>query len=343
MNFPTFSLSATNLRLASPWVLLLLLPLLLALWARRRANAEQSAGLRYADILRTQAAVRSWRVTLQPLLGGLRWLTLALLIGALARPQLVDAQQVIKGEGVDIALALDISGSMASLDFEPNNRLQAAKAVITDFIGQRPYDRIGLTVFASEAFAQSPLTIDHAVLDRLLDQAQLATDLKIEDGTAIGLGLATAANMLKDSTAKSKVIILLTDGVNNAGQIDPLTAAEAAKSLGIKVYTIGAGRPGQVPMPQDTLFGRRVVMVQSEIDEATLQKIADKTGGLYFRAADQAGLQQIYDQINHLEKSQVEIRTFERYGELAQWLLLPALALMLVEMGLRQTLLRKIP
>lgn len=344
MNFPALPTLPLNLRLASPWYLLLLLVLvLLFLRTRRSAGAGQRAGLRYADVLRTQAAVRSWRIALQPLLPALRWLTLALFIVALARPQLVDAQQVIKGEGVDIALALDISGSMASLDFEPNNRLQAAKEVITAFIGQRPYDRIGLTVFASEAFAQSPLTIDHAVLDRLLDQAQLATDLKIDDGTAIGLGLATAANMLKDSTAKSKVIILLTDGVNNAGQIDPLTAAEAAKSLGIKVYTIGAGRPGQVPMPQDTVFGRRVVMVESEIDEATLQKIADKTGGLYFRATDQAGLQKIYDQINQLEKSQVEIRTFQRYGELAPWLLIPALTFMLIEMGLRQTILRKIP
>ncbi|MEZ4862529.1 MAG: VWA domain-containing protein [Caldilineaceae bacterium] len=346
MNLPTLPLppALTNLRLASPWALLLLLPLLLlATMPRWRVHYGQRAGLRYADVVRAQATLRSWRIALQPLLPALRWLILTLLIVALARPQWVDAQEIIKGEGVDIALALDISGSMASLDFDPNNRLQAAKEVITHFIGQRAYDRIGLTVFASEAFVQSPLTIDHAVLDRLLDQAQLATDLKIDDGTAIGLGLATAANMLKDSTAKSKVIILLTDGVNNAGQIDPLTAAEAAKSLGIKVYTIGAGRPGQVPMPQDTVFGRRMVMVESEIDEATLQKIADKTGGLYFRAEDQAGLQKIYDEINRLEKSQVEVRTFHRYSELAHWLLIPALALMVIEWGLRQTLLRKLP
>lgn len=344
MNFSFPTPSLPNLRLADPWLLLLLVvPVLLAIISRRRGDAGQRAAMRYADVVRTQVAVRSWRVTLQPLLPGLRRLALVLLIVALARPQLVDAQEVIKGEGVDIALALDISGSMAALDFDPNNRLQAAKEVITNFIGQRAYDRIGLTVFASEAFAQSPLTVDHAVLDRLLDQAQLATDLKIDDGTAIGLGLATAANMLKDSTAKSKVIILLTDGVNNAGQIDPLTAAEAAKSLGIRVYTIGMGRPGQVPVPQDTIFGKQVVMMESEIDEATLQQIADKTGGLYFRAEDQSGLEKIYTQINQLEKSQVEIRTFHRYNELANWLLIPALAFLLIEMGLRETVLRRLP
>jgi Ca-activated chloride channel family protein len=330
-------------RFAYPWLLLLLtlIPLmaLLPLWWR---GWRRPSTVRYADVGRI-APHRSWRLRLLPLLPALRWLALALMILALARPQIVDAQQIIRGEGVDIALALDISGSMASLDFEPDNRLAAAKQVIESFVAERPYDRIGLTVFASEAFSQSPLTVDHVVLKRLLDQVQLAPDLKIDDGTAIGLGLANAANMLKESKAKSKVVVLLTDGVNNAGQIDPLTAAEAAKSLGIKVYTIGAGRPGQVPMPQETVFGKQVVMVESVIDEATLQKIADTTGGLFFRAQDSAGLRKIYDQINQLEKSQVEIRSFNRYQELAAWLLAPALALLIIEFGLRQTVLRKLP
>ena len=172
---------------------------------------------------------------------------------------------MVKGEGVDIALALDISGSMSSLDFEPKNRLEAAKTVIADFVEERQYDRLGLVVFASESFIQSPPTIDHAFFKTLLDEVKLATDLRIDDGTAIGHGLASAANMLKDSEADSKVIILLTDGANNTGFIDPGTAALAVKALDIKVYTIGAGRPGLVPVPQRTRFGTRIVRQQSDL------------------------------------------------------------------------------
>ncbi|MBV7339659.1 VWA domain-containing protein [Chloroflexi bacterium TSY] len=332
-----------TIRFAAPWflTLLLLLPLLVAL--TYHPKRRQPVGILYANVGIATTQIRSWRLLLHPVLPILRWLVLALLIVALARPQTVDAQQIIKGEGVDIALALDISGSMASLDFEPDNRLQAAKQVIQNFVAERPYDRIGLTVFAKESFSQSPLTIDHAVLARLLNQVELATDLRIEDGTAIGLGLANAANMLKESTAKSRIVVLLTDGVNNAGQIDLLTAAEAARTLGIRVYTIGMGRPGQVPMPQQTLFGQRVVMVESVLDEETLMQIAEKTGGLFFRAEDTAGLQQVYDEINALEKSEIEIRTFHRYTELSTWLLASALVLMLTEVVMGKTLLRKLP
>ncbi len=333
-----------SFRFASPahLSLLVLIPLLLgASWWLR--GGRDVAPMRFADIGLARTIDRSWRLWLRPVLTALRWLTLALAIVAMARPQLVDAQQLVRGQGVDIALALDISGSMSSLDFEPQNRLEAAKQVIEDFVSERPYDRIGLTVFASEAFAQSPLTIDHEVLKRLLADVDLATRLNIDDGTAIGLGLANAANMLKDSAAKSKVIILLTDGINNRGQIDPLTAAEAAKALGIKVYTIGAGRTGIVPVPQQTLFGERVVMVESELDEETLWQIADTTGGLYFRAEDTAGLRQIYEEINSLEKSDVEIRTFNRYEELAPWLLWPAFLLFLLQIVLKQTVLRSLP
>jgi Ca-activated chloride channel family protein len=245
---------------------------------------------------------------------------------------------------VDIALALDISGSMASLDFEPQNRLEAAKGVIHDFVAKRAYDQIGLVVFASNAFNQSPPTVDHNVLLRLLGRTQLATELGIDDGTAIGMGLANAANMLKDSQAESKVVILLTDGVNNAGQIDPLTAAEAAKSLGIKIYTIGMGRPGQVPVPVTDAFGyERVVYQESALDEAVLQEIADNTGGRYYRAYDTAELGQIYDEINSLEQSHIEIESYTRYRELAGLLLVPALLIFLIEMVLRQTVLRKLP
>jgi len=268
---------------------------------------------------------------------------IALIIIALARPQTGQAREIIHGEGVSIALAVDISGSMASLDFQPQNRLEAAKTVIADFVQERPYDQIGLVVFANDAFSQSPPTVDHNVLLRLLDRTKLATALGIQDGTAIGMGLANAGNMLKDAEG-SKVVILLTDGVNNAGQIDPITAAEAAKSLGIKVYTIGMGKTGQVPVPVQDAFGReQVVYQESAIDEATLQQIADATGGIYYRAEDTSGLQKIYDEINALETSEVEIENYTRYRELAGWLLLPALLLLLLELAFRKTVFRKLP
>jgi Ca-activated chloride channel family protein len=332
-------------RFEAPWLLsLLLLLLLLAVWLWLRRKQTRLSGLRFADTGLVAQATSSWRLYLRPVLPAIRLAAIALVIIAAARPQTGQARSVIKGEGVDIVLALDISGSMASLDFEPQNRLEAAKQVITDFIKERLYDRIGLVVFASNAFNQSPPTVDHNVLSRLLDQTKLATDLNLEDGTAIGMGLANAANMLKDSTVKSKVLILLTDGVNNAGQIDPLTAAEAAKTLGIKIYTIGMGRPGQVPVPITDLFGiQRITYQESALDEDLLKQVAETTGGRYFRAEDTAGLEQIYNEINDLEKSQIEVQTFTRYRELAGWLLLPALILMVMEMLLRQTMLRKIP
>jgi Ca-activated chloride channel family protein len=332
-------------RFASPWLLslLLLLPLL-ALWPMLAKKWARPSGLRYADIKLADMPNRSWRIALRPILTIARILAMALIIVAVARPQTGQAREIVKGEGVDIALALDISGSMASLDFEPENRLEAAKRVISGFVEGRPYDPVGLVVFASNAFSQSPPTTDHNVLLRLLDRIELSTDLGIEDGTAIGMGLANAGNMLKDSDAKSKVIILLTDGVNNSGEIDPLTAAQAAESLGIKVYTIGMGRPGQVSVPVVDMFGRNTIRYQeSQLDEATLQEIADLTGGRYFRAEDTAGLKQIYAEIDSLEKSQVEVERFTRYQELMGWLLIPALGFFVSELFLRKTVFRKLP
>jgi Ca-activated chloride channel family protein len=329
---------------AAPWLLTLLtlLPLLAYVLHRKQAR-HQTAGLRFASVGLTRQQ-RTWRTTLRPLLTVGRLLALALLIIGLARPQLAQAKEIVHGEGVDIVIAQDISGSMASLDFQPQNRLEAAKAVVDDFISRRTYDRIGLVVFAHEAFSQSPMTTDHAVLNRLLKQVQLAPDLHLEDGTAIGLGLANAANMLKDSQAKSRVVILLTDGANNAGEIAPETAAEAAQTLGIKVYTIGMGRTGQVPVPVDGLFGgKEIVYRESDLDEGLLQKIAQTTGGQYFRATDTADLQRIYDHINQLEKSQIEITRYSEQIELMMWALVPALALVLSEQALSQTLFRRIP
>ena len=334
-----------NFRFEQPWILLFLLAIpLLALATSSMESVKRPATLRYADISLIADRNRSWRIRLRPLLKLLRWAGLAFLIVALARPQIGESRQIIRGEGVDIALSLDISGSMASLDFQPDNRLVAAKAVLNEFIAEREFDRIGLVVFAQEAFAQSPLTIDHDVLARLLRNVELAPDLGLNDGTAIGMGVATAINMLKGSEAESRIVIILTDGVNNSGAIDPFTAAEAAKALGIKVYAIGVGKQGQVPFPSRNIFGDEVIAYQeSIIDEETLQAISAETVGLYFRATDTDALRAIYDEINRLEKSQVEIETFSRYDELAVWVLMPGLILLLVEVFLRNTILRKIP
>jgi Ca-activated chloride channel family protein len=334
-----------SFQFASPWMLALLAALpLLWWWTQRRIGRLKPATVRFSSVAAVRGTRRSWRIALLPLLPILRLLTLAALVVGLARPQLVEAREIIHGEGVDIALALDISGSMASLDFQPRNRLEAAKDVIDEFVSMRAYDQIGLVVFAGNAFNQSPPTVDHNVLRRMLDQAQLATDLGIEDGTALGMGLANAANMLKDSDAASRIVILLTDGVNNAGQIDPRTAADAAAMLDIKVYTIGMGRTGEVPVPMVDAFGReRVVLQESMLDEETLRAIADMTGGRYYRAEDLEGLRQIYAEINELETSQIEIESYANYQELMGWALIPGLLLLLGETVLRQTVLRTIP
>ncbi len=335
----------SSFQFASPWVLslVLLVPVFLGIILYGISKRSNIPTVRYSVASFAHGLPRSWRMILRPYLTLLRLAVIALILAALARPQIVQGREIIRGEGVEIALALDISGSMASLDFEPNNRLEAAKEVIADFVEERPYDKLGLVIFSSEAFSQSPLTLDHKMLNRALDQVQLATDLGIDDGTAIGLGIANAANMLTNSEAESKVVILLTDGVNNSGQIDPLTAAEAAKALGIKVYTIGAAKTGMVPVPTDTLFGTQVTYQESQLDEATLQQVAEITGGRYYRAEDTEGLRQIYEEINALEKSQVEIEVYNQYQELAGWLIIPALMLLLAEMVLRKTIFRTIP
>jgi Ca-activated chloride channel family protein len=330
------------LRFAHPWWLLalLLVPVLgVWLWWRGRPTT-----LQYSDVRLFGGLPRSPRQRLRwlPLL--LRLISLTLLVLGIARPQTSRDQEIVRGRGVDIVLAIDVSGSMAALDFEPQNRLEAAKQVIREFIGERRYDRIGLVVFAREAFSQCPPTFDYDVVRQLLLDVHLAPDLGLDDGTAIGMGLAQAAAMLQESDAKSRVIVVLTDGVNNAGQVDPLTAAQAAAALDIKIYTIGMGRPGQVPFPvNDPLFGRTTQMVESEIDEETLRRVAEATDALYFRATDTTGLRQIYSQINQMEKSEVEVQVFTRYKELAGWVLFPAMGLLLLELLLRRTLFRTLP
>ena len=322
----------TDISFESPWLLFLLLALpVLAvaprLWRRRLG----SAAMRYADTGLVAGGGRSLRLRLMPYVSSLRYLALALVIIAAARPQIADAREVIRGEGVDIAVALDISGSMGETDFAPN-RLGAAKQIIAEFIEERRYDRIGLVVFSQEAFIQSPPTLDHDVLVRLLSDVHLADQLGIEDGTAVGSGLATAANMLKDSASESRLVTLLTDGVNNSGQLDPITVATAAEALDIKLYTIGVGTTESGATEEE-----------SPLDEETLQEIADITGAKYYRATDTEGLRGIYAEINALEKTEVEVLVFTRYREVLAWFLVPALLLILLEVLLSRTVFRRIP
>ena len=248
---------------------------------------------------------------LRYILFALRAIAVTLLIIVVARPQKTDIIQDVTTEGIDIILTLDISGSMLARDFRPD-RLEASKNVATEFISGRPYDRMGLVVFSGESFTQCPLTTDHAVLINLMREVQSGM---IEDGTAIGMGLATAVNRIKDSEAKSKVIILLTDGVNNRGEIAPATAADIAKTFGIRVYTIGVGTQGMAPYPVQTPVGIQYQNMPVEIDEEILKEIAGKTGGMYFRATDNNKLIQVYNEIDKMEKSKIDVRQFTRKEE----------------------------
>jgi len=263
---------------------------------------------------------------------GLRLLALAALVVAVARPQSVATAERVASSGIDIVLALDTSGSMRAEDFQPDNRLTVAKRVIHDFIDQRHSDRIGLVVFAGTSFTQCPLTLDYPMLDTLLAQVDFGI---LSDGTAIGTAIANGVNRLADSKAKSRILILLTDGENNAGPIDPITAAKLAASRGVRVYTIGVGKEGMVRMPVQTPFGVRYQRVESHIDETVLKKIAKTTGGRYFRADAADALTKIFTTIDKLEKSEVAVKQYHRYGELFPWPVAAALGLLLIETVLR--------
>ncbi len=326
--------------LAHPWVLLLLLvvPASIALRWWWRWRLEGGVGLATPP---GTTPPRTLRGTLQRWLPLLRGLALAILVLALAGPRLGRTKIKSYSEGVDIVLALDISGSMRALDFPPGDRIAAAKQVARKFIEGRPGDRLGLVVFASNSYTQCPLTIDHQVLLTLLDAVQIGD---IADGTAVGMAIGNALNRLRDVPGKSRVIVLLTDGMNNAGVLDPLTAANLARTMGVRIYTIGAGTKGQAPYPvEDPIFGRRVQYVEVDIDEETLMAIADATGGLYFRATDLESLQQVYQRIDELEKVKVETEEYVEYRDLGAYLLWPALALVLLEVVLSTTWLRRLP
>ena len=301
----------TGIKFAQPLILWLLLvvPAMIAFYVLRQSRT--AASLRMPGLKPFANTGKTFRNYLRHILFGLRAAVIALLIIVLARPQKTDMFQDVSTEGIDIILTLDISGSMLARDFKPD-RLEASKNVATEFISGRPYDRMGLVVFSGESFTQCPLTTDHAVLINLMRELQSGM---IEDGTAIGNGLALAVNRIKDSEAKSKVIILLTDGVNNRGEIAPATAADIAKTYGIRVYTIGVGTMGTAPYPVQTPFGTQYQNLPVEIDEAILKDIALKTGGKYFRATDNNKLVQVYAEIDKLEKSKIDVRQFTRKEE----------------------------
>lgn len=269
----------------------------------------------------------------------LRTLALALLTFVLARPQTTDSWQNSETEGIDIMLALDVSTSMLAEDLKPN-RLEAAKEVANQFINGRPYDNIGVTLFAGESFTQCPLTVDHSVLLNLINQAECGI---IEDGTAVGMGIANAISRLKDSKAISKVIILLTDGTNNTGDISPLTAAEMAKSFGIRIYTVGVGTNGTAPYPYPVAGTIQYVNMPVEIDESTLTQIANIADGLYYRATSNSKLKEVYEEIDKLEKTKISVKQFSKRNEEYKYFALAAFLCIMLEILLRHTVLRRIP
>ncbi|HEX5408368.1 MAG TPA: VWA domain-containing protein [Gemmatimonadaceae bacterium] len=318
-------MSLSGLTFGSPWVLLALV-VLPAWWIWRRRRRPAAIVFSRADVLaHGPRAGRRWARALF----ALRNLVLAALIVALARPRTGAAAENITSEGINIVLAIDLSSSMLSEDFQPQNRLEVAKEKVKQFILGRRSDRIGLVAFAGEALTQVPLTVDYPVLLAAVDNLQAG---QLEDGTAIGTAIATAANRLRDAPGKSRVMILLTDGENNRGAIDPRTAAQAAAAIGVKIYTIGVGSQGMAPVPVGRgLMGLRFEYRPVEIDEALLRDVAKYTGGRYFRAVDAEALQNIYEQINQLEREPVHTRTYVRFTERFRWPLGAALVALAVE------------
>ncbi len=327
-------------RFADPQFLaLILLVPLVALWYFR-GRSRRSATLRFSHLGTVKDVHRAGAARARHVLFFLRMLVVCLLIVAFARPQSgIKGEEVIT-QGIDIVLAVDISSSMLAEDIKPN-RVEAAKQVAAEFIKGRKNDRIGMVVFSAQGYTQCPLTIDYGILLNFLDQVQVGM---IEDGTAIGMGLATAVSRLRTSEAKSKVIILLTDGRNNRGEIDPITAAQAAQAFDVRIYTVGAGSRGTAMYPvNDPFFGKRYVPIQVDIDEETLKRISDMTGANYFRATDRQRLESIYEEIDTMEKTEIRVREYTRYSELFYYFVGVAAFFFLGEVGLANTRFRKIP
>lgn len=326
-----------NIEFTQPWYfgLLLLLPFLIGWYVK--TNSRRTASIAVS----TAAAegLGSWKTTLRHLPFMCRIICLAAIITALAKPQLRDDQQRAEGEGIDIILCIDVSGSMTAQDFTPN-RLEAAKNVAIDFVNKRLTDRIGIVIFSGESFTQCPLTTDHSVL---VSAIQNIRNGLLEDGTAIGSGLGTSVDRLRSSKSKTKIVVLLTDGENNGGLIDPKTAKEIAKAFGVKVYTIGVGTEGMAPQPVNTPLGVVMQTQKVSIDEKLLNEIATETGGKYFRAKDNESLAGIYGTIDQLEKSKVEITNTIRYQDKFYPFIMLAILFLLIEFILRYLIFRKFP
>lgn len=342
---------------ADRWLLYFLVPALVV-WAacwwlllpwlrRRRKNGGEGAAVRFSTLKQLTRLKSSWTVRLRRAVQALRLITLALLVLAMARPQTGLKLTKTSTEGVDIVLAIDTSGSMQALDLDSDrpiakrrNRLEVVREVVEEFVQQRENDQIGLVVFGAEAFTQCPLTLDHGIVATFLERLEIGM---AGDATAIGSALGTAVKRLRDSEAKSKVVILLTDGLNNAGALSPLKAAEVAKAFDVKVYTVGAGSRGKAPFIVETLLGKQVIYEDVQIDEETLKKIATTTGGDYFRAEDRDALQKVYSQIDELEKTEITMESYMEYNERFGALVLPAIVLLLLEIVLLGTRFRKLP
>ena len=326
--------------LYSPYAFLLLIPIAalvvwrLIKWKRKEPRFDFPAFIPFESM----GIKRSSRVIWIPWI--LRITVFVLLVIVIARPRSAFKEQEVHTEGIDIILALDISSSMLAEDFHPKNRIVAAKEVAKEFIDGRTSDRIGLVVFAGESYTQCPLTLDYELLKEFMDRVDVGA---IEDGTAIGMAVANSLNRLRESAAKSKVIILLTDGQNNRGEIDPLTAAQAATPLQVKIYTIGVGSEGTAPYPVQTPYGIRYQQMEVKIDEELLQEVADITGGKYFRALDENKLRDIYGIIDEMETTEIEVKEYRSYAELFLPYALAALLLLVLEIVLINTRLRKAP
>jgi Ca-activated chloride channel family protein len=321
--------------------LVTLLPLVM-LWRGRRGPV---AAIQYSDVGLARAVARRSRSRIGNWVWLLAVLAAVLMIAGLARPQRGHSRTEVTANGIDIVLGLDVSGSMQALDFlidnQRVNRIEVVKSVVGKFIDERPNDRIGLIAFAGSPYLVSPITLDHDWLQQNLERVTIGG---VDDGTAIGSAIAAAVNRLRTTRAKSKVVILLTDGMNNTGKISPLAAAEAARALGVKVYTIGVGVRGKAPVPvRDEAGNMRLIMAQVDVDEKTLQTVADQTGGKFYRATDTDSLKKIYEQINRLETSAQTVQKFEHYDELYPWALIPALAILGLSFILQQTRYRRLP
>ncbi|MFO7890712.1 MAG: VWA domain-containing protein [bacterium] len=327
-------------RFEDPQFLLLLFLIPLLIWWYIKYRDRTTASLRFSHLGFARKTNRSGPARARHFLFGLRMLVLALLITAFAKPQSGITGEEVITQGIDIVLALDISSSMLAEDIKPN-RVEAVKRDAENFIKGRKNDRIGMVIFSGDAFTQCPLTLDYGILLNFLDKIKVGM---IEDGTAIGMGLATAVNRMRNSKAKSKVIVLLTDGRNNKGEVDPITAAQLARTFDIKIYAIGAGGHGSALYPvDDPVFGKRYVPMKIDIDEKTLKEVSNMTGGEYFRADDRQRLQEIFKKIDDMEKTKIEVKEYTRYSELFYYFVLAALLLLIGEIVLAHTKFRKIP